>query len=122
MQTQLRKRPLSLQEVKNLIKNNIKPKKNVAIRDIVKIIANFYNLDDQMIYEKTRRKEIVRSRQIVMFILREDYNISYPLIGRELGGKDHTTVIHSCLKIKDELHKDSVLSQELDQIRSILNT
>lgn len=119
-QIQLKKRSLSLQETKNLIKNNIKPKKNVSVEEIVKTIADFYNIDPQNIYEKTRRKEIVRSRQVAMFILREDFNISFPLIGRKLGGRDHTTVIHSCTKVKDEIGKDPVLNQEVEQLRAML--
>ncbi len=114
---QLKNKPLSINEVKNLLKNSIKPKKNVAIKDVVKTISNFYNLDEASIYEKTRRKEIVKARQIVMFILREDFNVSYPLIGQKLGGKDHTTVIHSYLKIKNDLKNEPQLLQEIEQIR-----
>ncbi len=116
-QYRLKNRPLSLSEVKTLLKNNIKPKKNVAIKDVVKTVSDYYNLEESSIYEKTRRKEIVRARQVVMYILREDFNVSYPLIGQKLGGKDHTTVIHSYLKIKADLKNDAQLIQELDQIR-----
>lgn len=116
-QVELKKKALTQQEIKNLLKNNIKPKKNVSINDIVSVIAEFYNLDDQSIYEKTRRKEIVKARQMIMFILREDFNISFPLIGQKLGGKDHTTVIHSCTKIKTDLQNDPLLVRELEQIR-----
>jgi chromosomal replication initiator protein len=118
-QIQLKNREISLQEVKNLIKNNIKPKKNISIPEVVKIVSDFYNIDEQSIYEKTRRKEIVKARQMVMFILREDFNVSYPLIGQKLGGKDHTTVIHSCTKIKDELKNDTELIGDLEQIRAM---
>ena len=116
-QTRLKNRQLSINEVKNLIKNNIKPKKSVSIKDVVKVISNFYNLEDELLYQKTRRKEIVHARQVVMYILREDFSVSYPLIGQKIGGKDHTTVIHSCIKIKEELKTNPVLVQELDQIR-----
>ncbi|MEK7071491.1 MAG: chromosomal replication initiator protein DnaA [Patescibacteria group bacterium] len=116
-QYRLKNRPLSLPEVKNLLKNNIRPKKNVAIKDVVKIIGDYYNLEESAIYEKTRRKEIVKARQVVMYLLREDFNVSYPLIGQKLGGKDHTTVIHSYLKIKTDLKNNPQLLQELDQIR-----
>lgn len=111
----------NIQEVKLLIKNNIKPKKNVSVDEIIETIAHFYNLDKELIYEKTRRKEIVRARQVVMFLLREDFNISFPLIGRKLGGRDHTTVIHSCEKIKLEVQTDAELAQELEQIRAMLS-
>lgn len=116
-QTQLKNRSLTLVEVKALIKNNIKPKKTVAIKDIVKIVADYYGISDDIIYEKTRKKEIVRARQVAMFLLREDFNISYPLIGQKLGDRDHTTVIHSHLKIKDDLKTDPSLLQEVEKIR-----
>ena len=82
-------------------------------------ISGFYNVDEEAIYEKTRRKEVVKARQVVMYILREDFNISFPLIGQKLGGKDHTTVIHSCLKIKNDLKKDISLVQEIERIRMV---
>jgi chromosomal replication initiator protein len=55
-----------------------------------------------------------------MFLLREDFSISYPSIGEKMGGRDHTTVIHSCEKIKTELKSDTLLLQDLQQIRSML--
>ncbi len=116
-QYHLKKKPLSVVEVKNLLKNNIKPKKNVAIKDVVKVVGGYYGLEELSIYEKTRRKEIVKARQVVMYLLREDFNVSYPLIGQKLGGKDHTTVIHSYLKIKNDLKNNPLLLQELEQIR-----
>jgi len=119
-QSQLKNKSLTLTEVKLLIKNNIKPKKNIAVKDIVKIVAEQYNLTEDVIYEKTRRKEIVRARQVAMYILREDFNISYPLIGQKMGDRDHTTVIHSHLKIKDDLKTDPSLLQEIEKIRIIL--
>lgn len=116
-QIQLKKRDLSVNEVKKLIKNNIRPNKNVSIQNIVKIISDYYDIAEESIYEKTRRKEIVRTRQLIMYILREDFNISYPLIGQKLGGKDHTTVIHSCLKIKNDIKADPKLVRDIEQLR-----
>lgn len=119
-QIQTKGREPNIQEVKTLIKNNIKPKKHVSMDDIIKTIAQFYSLDKELIYEKTRRKEIVRARQVAMFLLREDFNISFPLIGRKMGGRDHTTVIHSCEKIKGDIEIDTELAQEIEQIRAML--
>ena len=116
-QYRLKNRPLLLAEVKTLLKNNMKPKKNMAIKDVVKIVSEYYQLEESSVYDKTRKKEIVKARQVVMYLLREDFNVSYPLIGQKLGGKDHTTVIHSCLKIKTDLKNDPQLIQELEQIR-----
>lgn len=121
MQIQTKNREMNIAEIKSLIKNNIKPKKNVSIEDIIKTIAHFYNLDEALIYEKTRRKEIVRARQVAMYLLREDFNISFPLIGRKMGGRDHTTVIHSCDKVKQDVETDTELNQEIEQIRAMLS-
>lgn len=117
MHADIKQKPVSLTEVKSLIKNSIRPKKVVSVEMVVKAISDYYNLDERIIYEKTRRKEIVRARQIIMFILREDFNESYPSIGSKLGGKDHTTVIHSYEKIKKDLVGDPQLMKELEDIR-----
>lgn len=118
-QTQLKNNDLNLNEIKNLIKNNIKPKKIIPIKDVIKTISEFYNIEDGVLCKKTRKREIVKARQVIMYILREDFNVSYPSIGDKLGGRDHTTVIHSCEKIKNELKTDIILNKEMDQIRSM---
>jgi chromosomal replication initiator protein len=111
---------LNINEVKNLIKNNTKPKKAIAIKDVVKIISDFYGIEEKFIYEKTRKKEVVKPRQIIMYILREDFDTSYPSIGEKLGGRDHTTVMHSCEKIKNDILTDNNLATEIQQIRAML--
>ncbi len=117
MHSEMKQKPISLSEVKLLVRNSVKPKKVVSFESVVKQISDYYNLDEGVVYEKTRRKEIVKARQMIMFILREDFNESYPSIGSKLGGKDHTTVIHSYEKIKQELKNDSELMKELEDIR-----
>jgi chromosomal replication initiator protein len=119
-QTQLRNRELTVNEIKNILKNSAKPKKVVSIKEVVKIVSDFYNIDEESIYNKTRRKEVVRPRQVVMYILREDFSISFPSIGDKLGGRDHTTVIHSYEKMKEEVKTDTLLAQEINQLRSML--
>jgi len=120
VQTQLKDKELSLSEIKHLIRNSIKSRRSAPVEDIVRIITEFYGIDKESVYKKTRKKEVVKPRQIIMYILREDYNIPYPTIGQKLGGRDHTTVIHSYEKIKRDLNTDSNLSQEIHQIRGML--
>lgn len=117
MHAELKQKPISLTEVKQLVRNNVKPKKTISIDTVVKEISQYYNIDERLMYEKTRRKEVVRARQMIMFILREDFNESYPSIGSKLGGKDHTTVIHSYEKVKHELLTNPHLMKEVDDIR-----
>ena len=118
---QLKNKEITMLDVRNYIKNNIKPKKTIAVKDVVRIVSDFYNIKEDSIYEKTRHKEVIKPRQIVMYILREDFNISYPSIGQKLGGRDHTTVIHSCEKIKTDIKADQSLLEEVGQIRNLLN-
>ncbi len=111
---------LTLDKVKRIIKHTEKPKKNISVKDVVKTIAGFYDIPEKDIYEKTRRKEVVKPRQIVMHILREDFDASYPMIGKNLGGRDHTTVMHSCEKMKKDIVEDDVLRSEIEKIRSLM--
>jgi chromosomal replication initiator protein len=119
-QAEVKKTVLSVNDVKNLLKNNIKAKKSVSIPEIVKIIADYYNIADSFIYNKTRRKDIIKPRQIIMYILRDVYDISYPVIGDKMGGRDHTTVIHSYEKIKNLVKDDPQIAKEIEEIKSML--
>lgn len=119
-QIELKKKDITLTDVKNLVKNNIKPQKSISIKDVMKVVSEFYSIDEKTLYEKTRRKEVVKPRQIAMYILREDFNTSYPHIGQKLGGRDHTTVIHAYEKIKGDLKIDQLLSKDVNKIREIL--
>lgn len=121
IQFEMRGQPLTLSDTKVLLRGaGGLQKKAVSVQEVVKTIANFYGVEEGSIYEKTRRKEVVRPRQVIMFLLREDFRISFPTIGEKLGGRDHTTVIHSCEKIKNDLRGDSVLNNEVHQIRLML--
>ncbi|MFA7252389.1 MAG: chromosomal replication initiator protein DnaA [Candidatus Paceibacterota bacterium] len=120
-QSKLKGRDLTINEIKDLIKNNLKPKKTSSIKDVVKTIAEFYGITEAEVYEKTRKKSVVKPRQVIMYLLREDFDVSYPTIGEKLGGKDHTTVMHSYEKVKEDLKTDSSLIREISQLRSMLN-
>ena len=107
-------------EVRQSMRSFARPQKNISVKNVVDKVAEFYGIDEESIYEKTRRREVVRPRQIIMYLLREDFRISYPTIGTKLGGRDHTTVIHSCEKIKREVIVDSELAKEIQNIRTLL--
>lgn len=119
--SQLKGKAITLPDVRTLIKHNIRPSKGVSVEEVVRRIAQYYEVAEKSIYEKTRKKEVVKPRQIIMYILREEFNVSYPSIGEKLGGRDHTTVIHSCEKIKDEVKKSTSLDQELEHIRTLVH-
>lgn len=119
--TQLKGKLLNQIELHSILKNTARPAKGFSVDDVVKKVAQYYKIDEKSIYEKTRKKEVVKPRQIIMYILREEFTVSYPSIGEKLGGRDHTTVIHSCEKIREDIKKDSSLEQEIDQIKLLIH-
>jgi chromosomal replication initiator protein len=119
--SQLKGRAISHADVRTLIKHNVKPNRGVSVDEVVRRIAQYYEIAEKSIYEKTRKKEVVKPRQVIMYMLREEFNVSYPSIGEKLGGRDHTTVIHSCEKIKEEVKSNTSLEQELEHIRTLIH-
>ena len=92
----------------------------VSIKEIIKTVADFYNIPETSIYEKTRRKEVIKPRQIIMYILREDFKVSYPTIGDKLGGRDHTTVLHGIEKIRQASIRDLEVKRLLTEVKNNL--
>lgn len=118
--TQVKGAPPDLAEVRQSLRTFSRPTKTVSVKHVVSKVAEFYGIDEESIYEKTRRREVVRPRQVIMYLLREDFSVSYPTIGSKLGGRDHTTVIHSCEKVKREIVDDMELAKEISDIRGLL--
>ena len=107
-----------LEIAKSLLKKIIRtPPKVVTPSQLIKLVAEFYDLKERELLTPSRRKEIVKPRQIAMYLLREDLKSSYPSIGRKLGGKDHTTVIYGYKKIFEEIEKNESLAEEIKLIR-----
>lgn len=107
----------SIELSKKLLEDFIKkPKKTVTPLEVLKVVSNFYDISLDKIKSNSRRKDLVKARQITMYILRELVKLSYPAIGEVFNNKDHTTVMHSCKKIEEERVKDSVLNSELEAI------
>jgi len=97
------------------------PKKRaLSTDDVVKAAAGFYNISPQEIFSTSRRKEIVHPRQVSMYLLRIEAGHSYPKIAASFGGKDHTTVMHACSKIEQNMEKNEVLRQEIELIKEKL--
>ncbi len=119
-QSRIKEKILSIQEIKDILKKNAKPIKTLTINTVIRVISEFYNIDEKELFEKTRKKEIVKPRQIAMYLLREDLNTSYPYIGQKFGQRDHTTVIHAYKKINEMTKKNERLNQEINDIRNIL--
>ncbi len=112
---------LSVIDAKKILNSILNaPKKSTNIKSIMKAVAEFYDISEKELLDRSRKKEIVKPRQIIMYLLREELKSSFPFIGFKIGGRDHTTAIHACEKIKREIEKDSNLNDEINLIREKL--
>jgi chromosomal replication initiator protein len=94
------------------------PRRNEVKPDqIVSAVAKTYNLTIDRMLGRDRSREVALPRQIAMYLLREEANISLPQIGMTLGGRDHTTVLYGCEKVADMLERDDRLRRQMIEIR-----
>lgn len=103
--------------LKTIISN---PQKRTNYKKIAEVVADFYDLNISDLIDRNRKKEVVKPRQIVMYLMREELKNSYPSIGAKLGDRDHTTVIYACDKIGKEIENDESLEQEINLIKERL--
>lgn len=115
-------KPLSTQLVTEILQENINNSrtKNISPDKIVKTVSDFFSIEKKELLGKRRYKELVYPRQIIMYLLRNELNFSFPRIGKELGGKDHTTIMHGVEKIKKQIKRDNQLQNELTLIKEKL--
>ena len=108
----------TLEIAKRLLKGFIFSPFDVAsYKKIIETVSKFYNLEEKNLFDCTRRKEIVRPRQVAMFLLRKELKYSFPAIARKFGGKDHTTAIYAYKKILQESEENNKLTEELGLIK-----
>ena len=98
----------------------IKNKKSIAPRQLIQTVANYFELQIEDLLGKSREKRLAFPRQIIMYIMREEMKSSFPSIGTELGGRDHTTAMHAYDKISNKLVADEKLQQDLEMIKQRL--
>ena len=89
-----------------------------SIENIQKAVAEFYQLTVEDLKGKKRNAKIAYARQIAMYLSRIMTDETVARIGLEFGGKDHSTVIHNCDKIKEDIINNKVLEQEINEIKS----
>ena len=90
--------------------------------EVVRKVADVFGVTVERMLGRDRSREVALPRQIAMYLLREEANISLPQIGEALGGRDHTTVMYGCDKIADLLERDDRLRRQVVEIRDQLHS
>ncbi len=94
--------------------------KTIGTKQVIEAVSSYYDVPSTEICGKCRKKEIVRPRQVAMYLLRKENNMSFPSIGEYFGGRDHTTAMHACEKIEKLVEHDEDLVQEINFLKERL--
>ncbi len=117
----LEEEPITIGLAKEVLKDLLKePKKLITVDFIQRCVVEEFGLTLQDLKTKRRNKQIVLPRQIAMYLSRELTELSLPEIGEFFGGRDHTTVLHSYNKIKDELIKNPGLKERIERVIQVI--
>lgn len=112
----------SIESVKNLLSNvsTISARRSLTPQQLLETVGQFYSISHEDLVGKNREKKISLPRQVIMYLMREELKMSYPAIGEELGGRDHTTAMHAHEKIAREVEGDLKLKQEIELLKQRL--
>ena len=95
-----------------------KPRRRIGLGEILVAVSTYYNVSIEDLRSKQRDKHIVMPRHVAMWLMRAETANSLMEIGMELGGRDHSTILHGCDKIEQEIRReDTALLQEIEAIR-----
>ncbi|MFA5413600.1 MAG: chromosomal replication initiator protein DnaA [Patescibacteria group bacterium] len=113
--------PPTLELVKRILASHVVAgRKSATPKQLINTVAEFYDLKLDDLLGQSREKRLAFPRQIVMYLMRKELESSYPAIGQELGGRDHTTAMHAFDKITHEVETSDRLKQEIEQIKQRL--
>ena len=116
-------RPISLDFTKEALRDLLAlQEKLVTIENIQKTVAEYYKIRTADLLSKRRNRSIARPRQIAMALAKELTNHSLPEIGDAFGGRDHTTILHGCRKVKELLESDIKTSEDYSNLLRTLTT
>lgn len=112
--------PVTPQLVETVLADLLPRRTEVQPQEVVRKVADAFNVPLDRMLGRERSREVALPRQIAMYLLREEANISLPQIGDALGGRDHTTVMYGCDKIADLLEEDDRLRRQVIEIKEQL--
>jgi len=104
-----------MEQTEDVISTNRQKDLNPA--KIIGSVAEFFDVKKEEISGRCRKKKIVKPRQIAIYLLRTELNLSFPEIGKAIGGRDHSTAIYACGKIEKELENNKLLEDHLKFIK-----
>jgi chromosomal replication initiator protein len=89
----------------------------LTVEEIQRIVAEFFDIPNDLLRAKTRKQEVVIARQVAMYIAKDLTNCSLKTIGLNFGGRDHSTVIHACQTVEEQIKIDSKFRSTIEQLK-----
>jgi len=122
--SQLQNRVIDLDEIKRITSQiTINTQKNsLTPKNIIKTVSEYFDIPIEDVVGPCRKKNLTEPRQIIMYLMRSELKLSYPVIGQALGGRDHTTVIHACDKIEKNLKIEDKLRQDVNTLKQKIHS
>ena len=112
--------PLTPQLVETALADILPRRSDVRPDEIVRRVAEYFNVSMDSMLGRDRSRQIAMPRQVAMYLLREEANVSLPQIGEALGGRDHTTVMYGCDKVAELLEQDDRFRRQVLEIKERL--
>jgi chromosomal replication initiator protein len=116
----LRGMPLTSQLVESALVDMLPQRRELKPQFVVETVASAYGISVDDLLARNRSRQVALPRQVAMYLLREEAQISLPQIGEVLGGRDHTTVMYGCDKVADLIEQDDRLRRQVVDIRDQL--
>jgi chromosomal replication initiator protein len=119
---QLTKEPITVALAERTLADLVRQRdaRRVRIEDILRIVSRHYKVPRNDLLSSRRSRDVVRPRQIAMYLAKALTSRSLPEIGRRFGGRDHTTVLHSVRKVEQMIKDDGELAQEIELLKRML--
>lgn len=116
-QSSLNKKEIDLDLAKKIIKNFVKSiSREVSIEFIQKAVCEYFEVPVEKLKEKTRKRNIVQARQLSMYLAKNYTKNSLKVIGKHFGGRDHSTVIHSCQMVQNLMDTDNEFRESVKEL------
>lgn len=116
-QSSLNRREIDLDLTKEVIKNFVKQiNKEITVEFIQELVADHFDVPVDKLQGKTRKRQVVIARQMSMYLTKKLTGKSLKAIGENFGGRDHSTVIHSCKTVKDLMETDAILKDTVAEL------
>ncbi len=115
------KNKIDQEKIRELIEETTRQAvQNITPNQVIRAVAEFYEIPQNYLTSKGRSRDIVEPRQLVMFLLREVLNMSFPFIAEKMGKKDHTTAIYACTKIRKAMADNPAFNRKVAIIRETI--